>query len=510
MLKNVMDISIKSWYKVLKTEEDFKKFFQNNLIVTEKIDGCKIQLFLRKDASNDKPVDKNWIVSYKGNVIYSTEFDHNTPEESKQSIGSSQYRFIFDVLEKINVDDIPKGYEYFCEYILDKPTLMSQYKNKYVLILLSYGPANCEVKNGIMKCDNINFSFDYEERKKLAEKMGIYYPPEIAKGILYPTEKFFENCNNRVNKELTKYIGTLKEAESSYELYFKTLNNLLINVESEFGNEVEGYVYDGCEKCPIKVQKPTQLDKEERAKLKAQYKEDNLLLEAQYWAKVKKTALDILKKLKNKTIEGKLAEAARIVKKLDVENWHSKKNAPTIKDDIMLTLKLEIIKELADKYALVIGKFRVFTKAHKQMIDKALKENDGVVIAIISSRKVPKAVRELKRKVIENCYAKEIIKGKVEIVEANTGNINTILNKTVNIVTKLYAGSDRIKTYQEFINKSGRDIKVIELPRDDSGISATKIIQNLDDVDYFRQNTPKCVWRFYKNYLKLKDKLTIY
>jgi len=508
--KNVMDISIKAWDKVLKTKEDFEKFLKTPLIVTEKADGVKVQLYLRPDASPDKPVDKNWIVSYKGNVIYSTEFGHNTPEESKQSVGSSQFRFIFDILEKINVDDVPKGYQYFCEYLIDKPTLMSQYTKKYILILLSYGPSKCEVKNGIMKCDNTAFSFDYEERKKLAEKMGINYPPEIAKGLIYPTEEFFKNCNPRVNQALTPYIQELKTAEQDYELYFKTLSNLLIDVESEFGNEVEGYVFDGCDKCPIKVQKPTQLSKEERAKLKAQFKEDDLFKEAQYWAKVKQTALEILKKLKNKTIEGKLAEASKIVAKLDVSDWHTKKNAPTIKDDIMLTLKMEIIKELADKYALVQGKFRVFTRKHKELIDMALRENDGVVIAIISSRKTPKVVKELKRKVIETCYGKEIVNGRVEIVEASTGNINTILNKTVNVVTKLYAGSDRVKEYENLLNKSGRDIKVIELSRDENSISATKVIQNLDDQEFFRANTPKCAWKFYPEYVKLKDKLDIF
>jgi len=508
--KNVMDISIKAWDKVLKKEEDFKKFLETPLIVTEKTDGVKAQLYLRPDASPDKSVDKNWIVSYKGNVIYSTEFNHNSPEESKQSVGSSQFRFIFDILKEVNVDDIPKGYQYFCEYLIDKPTLMSQYTKKYVLILLSYGPSKCEVKNGILKCDNITFSFDYEERKQLAEKMGIEYPPEIANGLIYPTENLFANCNQKVNHALTPHIQDLKGVENDYELYFKTLGNLLIDIESEFGNEVEGYVFDGCDKCPLKVQKPTQLSKEERAKLKAQFKEDDLFKEAQYWAKIKQTAIDVLKKLKNKTIEGKLSEASKIVAKLDVSEWHSKKNIPTIKDDIMLSLKMEIIRDLADKYALVQGKFRIFTKAHKQLIDKALRENDGVVIAIISGRKTPKVVRELKRKVIETCYGKEIVNGKVDIVEATTGNINTILNKTVNVVTKLYAGTDRVEGYEELLKKSGREIKVIELQRDDSGISATKIVQNLEDQEYFRENTPKCAWKFYKDYLKLGDKLDLF
>ena len=513
LIKDLKPIKIKKISKIENDSDRYdlelngtKNFFSNGILVH----NTKLQLFLKEDANNNKSVDKNWIVSYKGNVLYSTEFGHNTPEESKQSIGSSQFRFVFDVLKNINVDEIPKGYQYFCEYLIDKPTLMSQYSKKYVLILLSYGPSKCQVKNGILKCDNSKFSYDFNERKELAQKMGIYYPPVIANGYIYPTENLFRYCNDKVKKELTPYMAELKNTENDYELYFKSLSNLLIDVESEFGGEVEGYVFNGCDKCPIKVQKPTQLDKEERAKLKAQYREDSLLKEAEYWANVKKIAKDILSKIKNKTIEGKLSEASKILTKYNIENLHSKKNAATIKDDIMLTIKMEIIRDLADKYALVQGKFRVFTKAHKQLIDKALRENDGVVIAIISGRKTPKAVKELKRKVIETCYAKEIVNGRVDIVEATTGNINTILNKTVNVVTKLYAGSDRIKGYEELLNKSGRDIKVVELPRDDSGISSTKIIQNLDDINYFRENTAKCTWKFYKEYERLRDKLDIF
>lgn len=37
---NVIDVSIKSWDKVLKKEEDFDKFFSTPLVVTEKMDGC--------------------------------------------------------------------------------------------------------------------------------------------------------------------------------------------------------------------------------------------------------------------------------------------------------------------------------------------------------------------------------------------------------------------------------------------------------------------------------------
>jgi len=329
------------------------------------------------------------------------------------------------------------------------------------------------------------------------------YIGEFGRGVLTDGNGDLSEDDDGMSDDSIKYPKLPKDDD--YEGYFKFLTNKLIEVESEFGNEVEGYVFFGCEKCPIKVQKSNQLDKEARMNLKKQFKDDNLFNESLYWTKVKEVAKNVISKLKNKTIEGKLSEASKIIRDYKNLPVHPKKSPEIVKDDIILTLKLDIIRELAEKYSLVQGKFRIFTKKHKELIEKALKENDGVVIAIINNRKTPKAIKELKRKVIEKCFSKEIVKGKVDVIEASTGNLNTILNKTVNIVDKLYTGTDRVKEYQEYIEKANREINVIELARDDSSISATKIINNIEDKKYFQENTSKCTWEFYNDYLKNKE-----
>ena len=87
-----MDISIKQLKKVLKKEKDIEEFLSSNIIIYEKLDGVKIQIYLKPDAKG-KGLD-NWIVSYKGSILYPEEFKHNSKEESKNNITSSQFRFI--------------------------------------------------------------------------------------------------------------------------------------------------------------------------------------------------------------------------------------------------------------------------------------------------------------------------------------------------------------------------------------------------------------------------------
>ena len=45
-------------------------------------------------------------------------------------------------------------------------------------------------------------------------------------------------------------------------------------------------------------------------------------------------------------------------------------------------------------------------------------------------------------------------------------------------------------------------MSVHEVPRTDEDISASKVIANIDDFDYFKKNTPKCVHPFYDEYVK--------
>jgi len=509
-MADVIDISIKQVKKVVKKKEDFLKLLETDLKIYEKTDGVKVTLYLKPEAKVGQSLDENWIVGYKGNVLSSSEFEHNDDEESKKSVGSSQFKFIFDTLKQINVDNLSKGYQFFCEYLINKPTLMSQYNDLYNLILLAYSESKCEIKNGLMKCSNGNFEFDEKERETLGQLLGVHTPPLVFQGKLYP---FSELKKGIKYKELEDKIvaneNELRNSENDPELYYKVLTNIFLETNSVFGGSPEGYVVYGYSKDPLKFQQEYQLSKEERAKIKAQFRADSEIEEAYYWTKVKTTAeklvndLNILNTEHRLDLRKPLNKVSQAIKKLpEGEVKHPKKNWATIKDDIMLSAKMIIIRALADKFCLIPGKFRIFTKKHKELIEKALKKFDGVVINIVNSKGTSKELKKLKREAIEGCFKDLIKAGKIEIQESQTGNLSTLIAKTSSEIFGVFAGTDRVQEYTSYFEKSKRDIHVIELSRDDSGISATKVIENIEDEKYFKDNTPKCIWKLYKEYEK--------
>ena len=509
-MADVIDISIKQVKKVVKKKEDYIKFLESDLKLFEKTDGVKVTLFLKPDAKVGQSVDENWIVGYKGNVLTSGEFEHNDDTEAKNSVGSSQFKFIFDTLKQINVDNLSKGYQFFCEYLINKPTLMSQYNKLYNLILLAYSKSDCVVKNGLMKCNNTNFEFDEKERETLATMLGIYAPPLVFEGKLYPYSELKKGVKySELEKQIEANENEFLNAESDPELYYKVLVNTFLGTESVFGGSPEGYVVYGYSKDPLKFQQEYQLSKEERAKIKAQFRDDSDLKEAFYWKEVGKVAQQIIDDLHLLETQHKLdlrkplAKISKYVRDLP-EGFikHSKKNWATIKDDIVLSAKMLLIRGLADRFCLIPGKFRIFTKKHKELVEKALKKFDGVVINIVNERKTPKELKALKKTIIEGCFKDLIKAGKIEVQESQTGNLATLIAKTSSEIFGIYAGTDRADEYRNYFEKSKRDIHVIELQRDESSISASKVITNIEDEKYFKENTPKCEWKYYKDLKK--------
>ena len=130
-----MDISIKhlkSYVFKPKTESLRKsraqKIVSTKLTITEKVDGTKLTL-VRTDKYDANDYTNNWIVSYKGTVLYAREFSHYGDKEregvQKNSTGIGQYVQVFDHLKKINtnIKSIPINTEFSVEFAQNKETL---------------------------------------------------------------------------------------------------------------------------------------------------------------------------------------------------------------------------------------------------------------------------------------------------------------------------------------------------------------------------------------------------
>ncbi len=70
-------------------------------------------------------------------------------------------------------------------------------------------------------------------------------------------------------------------------------------------------------------------------------------------------------------------------------------------------------------------------------------------------------------------------------------NINVVL-----------CGTDRADSYRQILVRNP-DMSVVEIPRNDEDISATKIIENIEDKEYFKENTHKKLWPMYEELKEL-------
>ena len=132
----MMDISIKNIFKELNKKEKEKDFLSDNIEKQEKLDGIKATLI---HIDNTGDYTKDWIVAYKGTIIYPSEVHKlgSIEKVKKESYGESQFAFIWDKLKKANYKSLPLNQEFFVEFLVKKATVMSSYSNLNGILLAS-------------------------------------------------------------------------------------------------------------------------------------------------------------------------------------------------------------------------------------------------------------------------------------------------------------------------------------------------------------------------------------
>jgi hypothetical protein len=185
-----------------------------------------------------------------------------------------------------------------------------------------------------------------------------------------------------------------------------------------------------------------------------------------------------------------LNDAAKILKNYKISFEHNKKDKSQIIDDIQGNVKMILVKSLkGNDNFLFLGKFRVLTKMHYKIIQDGLRLTDGGVVCIVTSKDT-KFSQELRTKMLSKSFPN------IEIIHHSTGNLFGIMGKAESNINIVLAGSDRVQSYREML-KSNPDIRVKEIQRNDSDISASKVIAQLDDEEYFMKNTPKEIHSMY-------------
>ena len=504
--KGMLDISILNADKYLTSDKKYEEFFTNEVKIEMKTDGVKVTAL--KVASNGNLDD--WIIAYKGNILYNDEYDYNSLKDIKtKSIGSSQFRILLEHFEKVasRAKSIPEGTEIFIEYLMNKPTLSSNYKIKHGMVLIASTKSTYKVKNGILVTSP--GAFNTSKREEYAKLLGISVPPLLFEGIMGSEIQFEKGIKDN---ELKKLFNERKNSFhwNDYRLLYQDIKELLLAVESKWGGKEEGEVFTFKNGLLLKIQQSYQVDQEARKLIKQKYKEDDPQKEEQYWKNVRLAAMEISNEIvitKKTGLEKLMPELANKVKKYKIDFKHSKKDEVKIRDDIQLTAKTMIIKRLpGNNNSLIIGRFQPLTKGHQKMIDLALKETDEVYINIVKGKKSEKEKNpfslELQEKMLKLVYG-----DKIHIMNSQTGNVITIINKIQDNINWIYCGTDRVQSYKQQLSKMP-DIKIREIKRTDEDISATKVREALinDDFASFKKMTDKKMWSLYEELKNILNK----
>ena len=489
-----LDISILAANKFLNSSKKLEWFFNTPVEIEAKTDGVKVTAL--KIADDGDLTD--WIIAYKGHILYSEEFNYNSDDNiKKSSIGSSQFKIVLDHFKSLGKTSIPVGTELQLEYLMRKPTLSSNYERPHGIVLIGYSKSTYTAEFGILKTKNSGMNT--AKRDIFAKELKLNVPLKIFDGVMSSKEEFERGI---LAKDLKIAFSKFKEFFdfSDYTDTYNRLSSLLLGIPSVFGGKEEGVVLKFSDGKILKIQQDYQLDQVKRAEIKNKWKESDESSENQYWENVKGSAYDIFYKIdKKKSLSDMLSQMSSLLKRYELNYTHSKKNETIIKDDIELNVKTLILKSLkGNNGCLVLGKFRVLTKAHFNLIKLATKEFDKVLVCLVSSKDTAKT-EDLRLRMLE--VALKQFGNKVQIVKSSNGNLLRIISNSDFNINAVYAGSDRVSDYEKQL-KNVLGMKVKELVRTDEDISATKVIANINNEKYFKQNTPKEIHFLYSDILK--------
>lgn len=489
-----LDISILAANKFLNSSKKLEWFFNTPVEIEAKTDGVKVTALKIADDGDLS----DWIIAYKGHILYSEEFNYNSDDNiKKSSIGSSQFKIVLDHFKSLGKTSIPVGTELQLEYLMRKPTLSSNYERPHGIVLIGYSKSTYTAEFGILKTKNSGMKT--EKRDFYAKELKLNVPLKIFDGVMSSKEEFERGI---LAKDLKIAFNKFKEFFdfSDYTDTYNRLSSLLLGIPSVFGGKEEGVVLKFSDGKILKIQQDYQLDQVKRAEIKNKWKESDESSENQYWENVKGSAYDIFYKIdKKKSLSDMLSQMSSLLKRYELNYKHSKKNETIIKDDIELNVKTLILKSLkGNNGCLVLGKFRVLTKAHFNLIKLATKEFDKVLVCLVSSKDTAKT-EDLRLRMLE--VALKQFGNKVQIVKSSNGNLLRIISNSDFNINAVYAGSDRVSDYEKQL-KNVLGMKVKELVRTDEDISATKVIANINNEKYFKQNTPKEIHFLYSDILK--------
>ena len=483
---DMLDVSIQPAQKYLTSLKRKEEFLNSNVLITQKTDGVKLTVL--KIANDGKLTD--YVFSYKGNVLFKEEFGYNSRAKIKsESTGASQFRLAIEHFENNLDNEIPVNTELLIEFIMNKQTLVTKYNTYHKMILIGYSESSYNKESlKLGKLQTTNSGFLSELNEYYAKQLNINVPSVLFSGVMGNINSFEKGI---VSKDLKANFQNFSKSMNwgFPELLIMDIRELLLSVKSKYGDIEEGVVLK-TDEVILKFQQDNQHCKETREAMKREmrgtYQEEDI-----YWTNVRAQSLYMMtSSLSKLSLKDSLETLSSTLKSFTPEFKHPKKTVAQIKDDIQLTTKTQIVKNLrGNNGALIIGKFRVLTNAHVKMIKRASKVFDQVCICVVSSNETSGS-KELREHMIKSVFPD------ISIIHHSSGNLISIIKKAPFNINAVYTGTDRVQEYTRQLSKSD-GVYVREMERGADSLSATKVLTNIGDIAFFEKNTPKEIHSLY-------------
>jgi hypothetical protein len=397
----MLDISIKELRKVMTSSKKAADFIRKHIIVVEKVDGTKLTLIRNNEKFDPNDYTKNWLVAYKGNVIYPTEFEGLTgceKEIKSSALGTSQYKFVHDHLRKVHPGtvSIPKGTEFFVEFVQNKPTVTRDYAKKHGMFLVGFGPSNFADVGGQLLSTG-TFIDDPGKLEAYRETLQLGAFPVVFEGSLSSREAIYEGIT-----ESHDYDPKLKEAfdEALSATDFSdplsivgAANEAFSRLQSTLGGQAEGVVIkvggdEISQQQLYKILAADQHSKEARASKQQRYR-GSPEEETMYWNDINSVVDELLDEVPRGEPEEMLHQLSRSIYAMkEVSASHPVKTNLNKQEDVLLTAKLRLLgtgSHRAKKIALVPMAAKPYHTGHDALIRAAINDGNDSVIVLVST-----------------------------------------------------------------------------------------------------------------------------
>lgn len=392
----MLDISIKALSKAVTNPKKAAEFVRKHIVAVEKVDGTKLTLIRNDQKFDPQDYTKNWIVAYKGNILYPTEFQGLEKREKDikaTALGTSQYKFVHDHLRKIHsgTGEIPLNTEFFVEFVQNKPTITRDYARKHGMYLVGFGPTKFAVSKGQLFSSS-NFIDSPEELDRYRSILQLGSFPVVFDGNLSSRESILRGCIDKGLREL--FAQGFEGTDFSDPTSIVTLaSNVFSQLESSLGGPAEGVVLqvgddDISEKQLLKVLAADQHSKEARGAKQSRFKgtEEE---EAAYWRLVNELVDEILDEIPQGEPAETLQRLSKVIYQLkDALPTHPVKSTINVQEDVFLTAKLRLLgtgSHRANKVAVIPMAAKPFHAGHDSLIRQAIADGNDSVIVFVST-----------------------------------------------------------------------------------------------------------------------------